>query len=375
MAENQRVEPRLSQYIHHKAARLGYPCAGTFELTPRCNFQCKMCYIHLSKQEQERRGRELTAEEWISLGEQACAEGMVFLLLTGGEPTLRPDFPRIYTALKKLGLMISINSNGYLLQGELLRLLQNDPPYRINISLYGTSNETYERLCGIPAYDTILQNIHALRDSGIDVKLNMSLTDYNRSDMEAVYRQAKALGVHTQAAAYMFPPVRVTGRFGCGDRMSPEDAAACEIAYDRLRFTPEQYAMRVKAIANGTRAPASDDCEGQPGAEMQCRAGRSSFWLSWDGKLMPCGMLPEPSADVRKLGFRAAWQSIHAAVGQIRLAQACTTCDYRHFCHACAAIAYCETGHHDGKPAYLCQMMQSLFKRYAAEANMIGGDL
>ena len=138
----QGTEPRLSRYLHAKAFRLGYPCAGTFELTPRCNFHCAMCYVRLSVEEEARRGRELTAEEWISLGEQACREGMVFLLLTGGEPTLRTDFPEIYTALKKMGLMISINSNGYLLRGEILELLRSDPPYRVNISLYGTSNET-----------------------------------------------------------------------------------------------------------------------------------------------------------------------------------------------------------------------------------------
>ena len=162
------AEPRLARVIHAKAAHRGFPAAANFELTPRCNFNCKMCYVHLSKAEQEKRGRELSAEEWIDLGRQACEAGVVFLLLTGGEPTLRPDFPVIYQALKKMGLMISINSNGYLLRGELLELLKNDPPYRINLSLYGVSNETYGELCGIPAYDRIMENIQALREAGVD---------------------------------------------------------------------------------------------------------------------------------------------------------------------------------------------------------------
>lgn len=361
------AEPRLSQYIHAKAAKLGYPCAGTFELTPRCNFDCKMCYVHLSKAEQERRGRELSAEEWIELGKQAVAEGMVFLLLTGGEPTLRPDFPEIFSELKKLGLMISINSNGYLLRGDVRKLLQNDPPYRVNISLYGTSNETYEQLCGIPAYDTVMENIRALRESGVDVKLNMSVTDVNRADVRAVYEQAKALGVHTQAAAYMFPPVRVTGQFGVANRMTPETAAECEIAYDRLRLTEEQLALRIKNLAEGIRPPAEDDCEGQPGAEMQCRAGKSSFWLTWDGKLTPCGMLPEPAEDTLALGFHEAWRRVHEAVTAIRLPRECANCAYRHGCHVCAAMCYCETGSYAGKPEYICEMTKHMFKCYGIE--------
>lgn len=372
MGENPSTEPRLSRYIHQKAARLGYPCAGTFELTPRCNFDCKMCYVHLSKQEQERRGRELTAAQWIDLARQACREGMVFLLLTGGEPTLRQDFPEIYTELKKMGLMISINSNGYLLQGEMLHLLRENPPFRVNVSLYGTSNETYRNLCGIPAYDTVLQNIRALRAAGIDVKVNMSLTELNAADMGTVFEEAKALGVHTQAASYMFPPVRVTWKAGGGCRMSAENAARCEVAYDRLRMTDDQFKNYAEKLQKGIRAASESDCEGQPSLEMQCRAGRSSFWISWDGKLSPCGMLPTPAEDVLELGVREAWRRIHSAVAEIRLPQACVDCAYRHCCHVCAAICYCETGRFDGKPDYLCELTVRAYRGYIAEAEKIG---
>ena len=366
-------EPRLATVIHSKAAHMGFPAAATFELTPRCNFNCKMCYIHLSKEEQEKRGRELTAQEWIHLGEQACKAGVVFLLLTGGEPTLRPDFPEIYTALKKMGLMISINSNGYLLQGELLELLANDPPYRVNISLYGTSNDTYQNLCGVPAYERILENIKALRERRIDVKLNMSVTEANRADMQKVYEKAVELGVHTQAAAYMFPPVRVTGKHGEGFRMSAEEAARCEVSYNRLRMKEEQFLRYAENLAKGIPVKSDEDCEGQPGPEMGCRAGRSSFWLSWDGKLSPCGMLPAPCANPLEVGIQAAWEQVRDQVKQIRLPSACISCQYRHGCHVCAAICYCETGHCDGKPEYLCQLTKCAFEQTFAETKTIGG--
>lgn len=368
------AEPRLAQAIHAKAARYGFPAAANFELTPRCNFNCKMCYVHLSKEEQERRGRELTADEWIDLGRQACEAGVVFLLLTGGEPTLRPDFPKIYKALKKMGLMISINSNGFLLRGELLELLKNDPPYRINISLYGTSNRTYEELCGIPAYERIVENIDALRQAGVDVKLNMSLTDANRQDMQAVYEKAKEMGVHTQAASYMFPPVRVTGEFGKGFRMTAEEAARCDISYKRLRMSEEQFLHYARDLADGVRTEALDDCEGQVGAEMRCRAGRSSFWLSWDGTLSPCGMLPNPGVNVLEHGLQAAWEKVRDQVNEIRLPSQCNTCQYRHACHICAAICYCETGAYDQVPEYICELTRHTVAMATEEAEKIGGN-
>ena len=61
------TEPRLSSYLHARACRSGTPLAGNFELTARCNFNCKMCYVHLTAEEQQRRGRELTADEWLAI--------------------------------------------------------------------------------------------------------------------------------------------------------------------------------------------------------------------------------------------------------------------------------------------------------------------
>lgn len=351
-------EPMLSKYLHSKGRKLGIPVSGTFELTPRCNFNCKMCYIHLSPSAQQSRGRELTAEEWISLGQQACDRGMTFLLLTGGEALLRPDFPQIYRALKKMGLIITVNSNGYLLRGELLELFRQDPPCRVNISLYGTSNETYERLCGVAAYETVLENIKALRASGIAVRVNMTVTGANREDMQAVYEQAKALGAHAQASAYMFPPTRVTGQFGDGERLSAEEAAKCELAFLRLQLGEEGFRTYAERLRDGVAVEATEDCEGTPGAHMACRAGRTSFWIAWDGALSPCGLLPKPSRSVLTDGFSAAWDAIRKETEEIRLPEACNTCAYRHACHSCAAKCYCETGRFDGRPEYVCELIR-----------------
>ena len=90
--EYRSTEPRLSAYLHARACAKGIPLAGNFELTPRCNFNCRMCYVHLTPEEEQRRGTELTADEWLAIAEQARSQGMLFLLLTGGEPLVRTDF-------------------------------------------------------------------------------------------------------------------------------------------------------------------------------------------------------------------------------------------------------------------------------------------
>lgn len=188
------TEPRLSSYLHARACRSGTPLAGNFELTARCNFNCKMCYVHLTAEEQQRRGRELTADEWLAIAQEARSRGMLFLLLTGGEPLIRKDFRYLLTELKKMGLLVSVNSNGSLIDRDWLDFFRHEPPFRFNITLYGASDAAYERLCGRPMFARVTENIRALRELGVGVKLNVSMTPYNVADMAEIYRIAQELG-------------------------------------------------------------------------------------------------------------------------------------------------------------------------------------
>lgn len=366
--EYRSTEPRLSTYLHARACEKGIPLAGNFELTPRCNFNCRMCYVHLTPEEEQRRGTELTADEWLAIAEAARSQGMLFLLLTGGEPLVRTDFRYLLTELKKMGLMVSINSNASLMDADWLDFFRHEPPARFNITLYGSSNETYERLCGRPMFERVMANIRALKALGMDVKLNVSMTPYNVDDLDGIYAAATELGTPVQMASYMFPPVRrdeaLTGR---NDRFTCREAAACSVHWDRLRFTDEEFRQRAEAMKAGICTPDSDVCEGTPGEKMACRAGRSSFWINWRGDMTPCGMMLQPVVSVRELGFAHAWEETKAATAQIRLPSACAQCGYQHMCHACAAMCVTETGAFDGKPEYVCGMTKATAELTQAE--------
>lgn len=366
--EYRSTEPRLSAYLHARACAKGIPLAGNFELTPRCNFNCRMCYVHLTPEEEQRRGTELTADEWLAIAEQARSQGMLFLLLTGGEPLIRADFRYLLTELKKMGLMVSINSNASLIDADWLDFFRHEPPARFNITLYGSSNETYERLCGRPMFERVMANIRALKALGMDVKLNVSMTPYNVDDLDGIYAAATELGTPVQMASYMFPPVRRDEALtGCNDRFTCREAAACSVHWDRLRFTDEEFRQRAEAMKAGICAPDSDVCEGTPGEKMACRAGRSSFWINWRGDMTPCGMMLQPVVSVRELDFARAWEETKAATAQIRLPSACAQCGYQHMCHACAAMCVTETGAFDGKPEYVCGMTKATAELTQAE--------
>ena len=106
----------FERQLFAKAARNRIPLYGVLELLPLCNLNCDMCYVHLSKQEMQSQGRLRSLDEWISLAKQMKDAGTLFLLITGGEPLLFPQFKELYCALKDMGMILTLNTNGTLIE-------------------------------------------------------------------------------------------------------------------------------------------------------------------------------------------------------------------------------------------------------------------
>ncbi len=349
------VAPALTEYLYQKASAAGVPLSGTFELTPVCNMDCKMCYVRLSRQEQESRAPLADAERWLKLAQEAKDAGMLYLLLTGGEPFLHPQFRQILEGLHQMGLLISVNSNGTMINEDTVAWLKNCPPVRINISLYGASDETYAQLCGNPkGFTQTMGAIRLLKEAGISVKLNCSLTPYNAKDLPAMVEIAKENNLVLQVATYMFPPVRKDGRLtGTNDRFSPEDAAYYMAYADYLTLGKERFLAQEGQLPEPLEA--EGNCEGDG---IRCRAGKCSFWITWQGKMMPCGMFPEKNApNVFEMPFLNAWQAAKESIYNIHLPARCSACNVKDTCRACAAMVITESGNFENPPQYRCDMI------------------
>lgn len=343
----------VKKYVFQKGAAGGIPVSGTFELTPRCNFNCRMCYIHMSEKEQRSAGRELTAEEWIALGRQAVKEGMVYLLLTGGEPLLRPDFFEIYTALIQMGLMITINTNGSLIDEKAIACFKKYPPERVNITLYGASDDTYGRLCGCPnGYQRAVKGILGLKRAGIRVNLNTTYTKLNLPDMEKIVSFAKREEISIRMAGFVFPPTR-SGHEETKVNLTAEEMGKAAARFDALTLEKEKIAGQRRALKACLEGISPE--EKKSGSRISsCMAGRGAFWISWDGKMYPCGMLSGYTADVCGMGFAKSWQSMKEQAKTILLPEECMACSYQKCCPSCAAVSATVNNQTDAVVEALC---------------------
>lgn len=334
--------------ILSEADKKSIPLSGAFELTSRCPLDCKMCYVHRKENDCEAIKQEKDTEWWLRLTEEAKDAGMFMLLLTGGEPLLRKDFEKIYLNAKKNGLLVSVNTNGLLINDSKVKLFADNPPQKLNISLYGASEETYRSLCGNgEAYKKVINAIIRLKESGVNVRINYTVTQYNFRDAGKIYEFAKELKIPVQTVTYMFPPVRAGGE---ADRLSPEDAAKVQFDCNMLNWGEEDFSKRLIAKAKTVMKPVETE---SGGGNIPCRAGLSTFWVTWDGKMSPCGMMTTPITEITD--FNSAWNCMKESRKKIFLPSECLNCELRNYCDMCAAVSHAETGEFSKVPEYACK--------------------
>jgi MoaA/NifB/PqqE/SkfB family radical SAM enzyme len=205
------------------AEKKGIPLIGTFEITARCNLACKMCYIRMEGSRTILE-KERTAQEWIALGKEAVNAGTLFLLITGGEPLIRPDFREIYEGLNRFGFIITLFTNGTLVDEKFIQWIKKIPPNKVGITLYGASPETYQRVSGdAGAYEKALKGINLFLEAGITVQLSATITHGNIGDIEALDKIAEERKLRIDHVFDLIKPVRGACSEAENERLSAEE--------------------------------------------------------------------------------------------------------------------------------------------------------
>ncbi|MBR5233768.1 MAG: radical SAM protein [Clostridia bacterium] len=357
---NMPVEAAMVEYLYQKASASGSPISGTFELTPLCNMNCSMCYVRLSKEEQTARGELKSAEEWLNLARRCKDAGMLFLLITGGEPFTHPEIRTIIEELHRMGFILTINTNGTMIDEETVSWLKKVPPARINVTLYGADNDTYKRLCRCPdGFSKADKAIMLLKENGINIKINCSVTPYNADDLPEIISYAKRNEIVIQPTAYMFPSNKKSTETNNEFRFSPEKAAYYTAYIDYLINGKDKFL----SFSKDAVIPAdNDDNCGKTGEGIKCRAGKCSFWITWDGQILPCGMFPRNAEKNAFEGsFDELWAYTKDMTDKIRLPADCAECRLKKECRACAAMVISENGCFDKAPEYRCRYVSSFY--------------
>lgn len=357
----------IERNLVKKYSMLRLPINVGFELTPYCNFNCKMCYIHDSKLNCS----ILRKKHWINFAKQAKDLGVLFILLTGGEPLLHPDFKEIYRELKSMGMVLTLNTNASLIDEEMADFFREDLPRRLNISLYGTTNEIYEKVCGIKnGFDKVDKAIQLLKERNVPVKINILATKLNYDNLDEMYEYCKKNDLTVEANSYLFEPIRKNKSESQQYRLKPFEMAIANIKWDEYRFTEEVMRIRCNdayETLKNYKVPITNET-----VNLQCRAGTSSFWVCWNGNAIPCVNIPIAQISLLENSMEDAWNHILQKTYEIRVSKKCNECLLKRFCQTCGAIAYHENGKFDEVPNIICETTLEQVKILASKAEKKG---
>lgn len=344
------------------------PLNGTFELTVRCNLKCKMClFRHDDSENAEIIKNEKTAKEWIDMAKQVAGAGTINLLITGGEPMLRPDFCEIYEGIYKQGFIIELYTNATLVNDKIMETLIKYPPHKIGITIYGASDSTYEKVCGNgKAFDRMLSGVEKLITLPSNLEFRTTIIKDNYEDIDNIEQLIKdkfgEMYTLTQSRMVM-KPVRGGNSIAEICRLTPEDNIKLYLrrGLNKIKGIVGEDRFNIKNIKVEIDKTTNNNSK-KVISLFGCDAGMQSYTISWDGKLLACQILGNFYTYPFNDGFTRSWMNYPYKVKLPKLNEQCILCENKHLCSCCYASRYAETGNLGGCPKYVCEDVDELVK-------------
>jgi len=295
--------------------------------------------------DREAKQKELSFEEVCRILDEITEAGCLYLLLTGGEPMLRRDFLDIYTYAKKKGLLVTIFCTGTLITPRIADYLVEWPPFNIEITLYGATEETYERVTGLRgSYRKCLNGIRLLAERRLPLKLKTVLMTLNKHELTAMEKFAADLGLKFGWDPHI--NLRIDGgRKPAHVRVAPDEVVKIDMA-------KEERIAEWRAFCN--RLPETYRTNNL----YACGAGLTAFHIDPYGQMTPCTMTRLHKYDLRQGSFREGWGGLFADLRKQKrpLADRCADCDLAHMCFQCTGWAQLEHGVEWAPVDYLCEL-------------------
>lgn len=329
-----------------------HPFSGSLDLTARCNFACRHCYMRPYRDEEE-----LTAAEWIGIFDQLVEAECLNLQLSGGEPLLRPDFTEIYRGARERGFVVSVFTNASLMTDEIVRELAERPPVWVEVSLYGASEETTRRVTQRERmFEKSLRGVRMLKEAGLSVLLKTMLVRDNADDLPALRDLAESLGCTFRFNGEIF------GRIG-GEPI-PEDVVLTDDECVAIEWQDEAHQKYWDGVLDQKYPPRQK--------LFRCRAGHYGFHIGPYGDMNVCILLRDPGYSLKTGTFRQGWEeALPAVLAQSFTTNECDTCELFPLCSPCPAKNALEHGDLHRKSERLCSRAHAIAR---VGADRVGGE-
>lgn len=325
-----------------------------WEVTRTCNLACVHCRAASVDRPYE---NELSTDECRAFLDEVASFAQPIIILTGGEPLLRPDIFEIAAYGHGKGLKMTMAVNGTLLTRERARKMIESGVQRISISLDGATAATHDTFRQVPgAFEGALHGVDNARAEGLDFQINTTITRMNLRELPAIQERVVSLGAVAHHIFLLVPMGR--GRDIEEQAISAED-------YERTLHWFYEQRQRVPLQLKATCAPhyyrilrersksegldVTFETHGLDAVTRGCLGGVGFAFVSHTGQVQPCGYLEVDSGNIREKPFREIWEKSPVFLNLRNFKNyegKCGRCQYVRVCGGCRARAYESTGNY-----------------------------
>jgi len=325
---------------------IGFPIHPVWEITTACNLRC--CHCHATAGSPSP-GELSTAEGKKLLEEIAALDEFRTIVFSGGEPLVRQDIWELLEHARRLRLSVSIATNATLVTQKVARDLKRCGVANLAIGLDGATPKTHDRIRGIPgAYDRVMEGIHATKEAGMDLQLNITLMQQNYQELPRLLDFAHAIDSQIVLLYHLVPMGR-----GDGLELSPEQyRSVAELVFQRQgrsnpviepTCAPQYWAYLLSRNGgNGWKKKLAERLF------MGCVAGWGLCYIKPDGDVWACPFIPASGGNVRQTPLGEIWKN-SAVFSTLRLNNRnlkgrCGQCPDQNLCGGCRGRAYAHHG-------------------------------
>ncbi len=323
-----------------------------WETTRNCNLTCVHCRASATKGPYT---GELDTQSAFSLLDQIAQVGEPIVILTGGEPLLRPDIFDIAKYGTDKGLRMVMAPNGTLITENYAGKMADSGIKRISISLDGATAESHDSFRGVKgAFKGALNGIKLAKEAGIEFQINTTITKTNLDQIPKIQDLAVKLGAVAHHIFLLVPTGR--GKYIVDQEITAEEyESTLNWFYDQRGKTPLQlkatcaphYYRILRQRAKKEKKPVTFKSYGLDAVTRGCLGGTGFCFISHIGIVQPCGFLDLNCGDVTKVSFARIWNNsdIFLSLRNFdNLKGKCGACEYKKVCGGCRARAYEATG-------------------------------
>jgi radical SAM protein with 4Fe4S-binding SPASM domain len=340
----------FSQGLHRRGVEKRLPLGGTIEVTRRCPLRCIHCYNNLPLGDRTALAAELTVEEHRRILDEMAEAGCLWLLYTGGEIFARDDFLDIYAYAKQKGFIITLFTNGTLITEEVADFLAEWRPFAVEVSLYGRTRQTYERVTGVAgSFRRCMRGIQLLRDRGLTMKLKTMVLTVNRHEIWELKRFVEEeLGLEFRFDAMINPRIDSSSA-PLSVRLNPREIVALDLQDSKRLAEWRTFGEKYNGPVH------SPECWDE---QYHCGGGISSFAIDPSGKLAPCVLSRGESWDLRQGSFREGWEEFLPKMRHKKITRQtkCLHCEIKALCGMCPANGELENSDAEEPVDFLCEV-------------------